>query len=116
MVFALVQTVEGVVWNGIVPAFAFIIAAGLVMECVGLYYHMRDLVANGGEGSASHYEQTTKFGKTYLVRNAGLITGLIFMIILGSLGAGGTADLIVWLVAAAIIVVTAMIGRALFYA
>jgi DMSO reductase iron-sulfur subunit len=116
LTFAVVQVSEGQQWSEVVPVFAFIVAAGLLMECVGLYYHARDLVSNGGEGSASYYEQTTKFGKTYVARNAGLISGLIFMVVLGSLGAGGTVDLIVLLVATAIITTTAVIGRALFYA
>jgi len=116
LVFALVQTVEGALWSDVVPVLAVVIATGLIMECVGLYCHARDLVRAGGEGSASHYEQTTKFGKTYIARTVGLVSGLIFMVVLGSLGAGGTADFVVWLVAAAIIVVTAVVGRALFYA
>ncbi len=116
LVFAAVQTVEGLVWNEVIPALAAVIAIGLVMECIGLYCHARDLVSAGGEGSASHYEQTTKFGKTYVARTIGLISGLIFMVVLGSLAAGGTADFVVWLVAAVIIVVTAVAGRALFYA
>jgi DMSO reductase iron-sulfur subunit len=116
IVFAAVQAVEGMAWSEIIPALAFVIAAGLTMECVGLYYHAHDLVSNGGEGSASHYEQTTKFGKTYWARNTGLTTGLIFMIVLGSLSTGGTADIVVGLVAAVIIVTTAVVGRSLFYA
>ncbi len=116
LVFALVQIMEGAVWSDVVPVLAVVIATGLIMECVGLYCHARDLVRAGGEGSASHHEQTTKFGKTYIARTIGLVSGLIFMVVLGSLGAGGTADFVVWLVAAAIIVVTAVVGRALFYA
>ena len=113
VVFGLVQTVEELTWNEIVPAFAFVIAFGLILECVGLFYHARDLVHKGGEGSASHYEQTTTFGKTYMARNVGLISGLIFMIVVGSFG---VADIVVWLLATIIIISTAVVGRALFYA
>lgn len=116
IIFATVQTFDGAAWNEAVPAFAFVIATGLIMECVGLYYHARDLVKNGGEGSVSYHEQTSRFGKTYLARNAGLMFSLFFIILLAWLEAGGSAGLVVWWIAAIMIVATAVVSRALFYA
>lgn len=116
VVFAAVQATEGIAWSEILPSMSIVMATGLVMECVGLYYHARDLVVNGGEGSASHYEQTTKFGKTYVARNMGLIMGLILVLALGTLGAAGVANSVVLLAAAVTITVTAIVGRGLFYA
>jgi DMSO reductase iron-sulfur subunit len=116
LVFAVVQTADGKSWSEIVPVMAVVIAAGLIMECLGLYYHARDLKQGSGEGMVSYHEQTTKFGKTYKARNMGLISGLVFMAILGFTASSSAAAMIAWMMAAVIIVLTALAGRALFYA
>jgi hypothetical protein len=95
---------------------ASIIATGLFMEIMGLYYHQRDLIKQGGEGAASHYEQLTKFGKTYAARNIGLFAGLAAAMYLSLEPANNAIAIAVWIIAAIVITTTAVIGRALFYA
>jgi hypothetical protein len=90
--------------------------AGLVMEAAGLYYHARDLQTGSGEGQASYYEQTTAFGNTWLARNAGLGVSMVLALVITLTSPAGIAGLLLWLSAAMVIILTAVIGRALFYA
>ncbi len=94
------------------------ITAGLALEGIGLAAHARDLKARGGEGAAAHYVQSTRFGCTYLLRNvvlgasaaaAGAWTWLTLA------GASGPWLVLGWLALAAVVVITALVGRALFY-
>jgi DMSO reductase anchor subunit len=110
------QLLQGQPWAGTVNAFAWIMLSGLLLEAVGLVYHGRDLRRGGGEGLASHYEQCTKFGKTWLLRNAGIGTAMLLLALIGLLNLKGDGGLFLWMAAAVVIVVTALIGRALFYA
>ncbi len=114
--YALVQTIAGAGWGEAASVLASIIAAGLLIEITGLYFHQRDMIRQGGEAAAAHYDQLTKFGKTYSARNAGLLTGLAFAVSLSLAQLDGAAGLSAWIVAAAVITGTALIGRALFYA
>jgi hypothetical protein len=110
------ETLQGQPWASAVNDFAWLILAGLLLEAVGLYYHACDLRREGGEGMASHYEQCTKFGNTYLLRNTGLGLSMFMLMLTGSLNLEGSAGLFMWVATAIMIVGTALIGRALFYA
>lgn len=116
LVYVMIQQASGFAWDDAIPSLATVMFAGLLFESIGLYYHARDMVKAGGEGEASQYEQTTKFGKVYLLRNAGLIVGFILVVLLGISGLNGVLGVSAWLVAAMVIIATAVIGRALFYA
>ena len=116
LAYALVQIIAGASWSDAVSVLASIISAGLLIEIIGLYFHQRDMIRRGGEGAAAHFEQLTRFGKTYTARNAGLFTGLAFTVSLSLAQLEDTAGLSVWIVAAVVITITALIGRALFYA
>ncbi len=95
---------------------AMIIAVGLIIESVGLYRHSVYLKNTTGEAAASHYQQTTEFGKTYWLRNTGLAVSIAIMVALSMLSLEGLTGLVVWLLAAVVIISTAIIGRGLFYA
>jgi hypothetical protein len=86
------------------------------VEAFGLIQHARDLQRNGGEGMASHYEQCTKFGMTYLFRNTGIAVSMALLALIGLMNPGGAAGLFLWVAAAVAITGTGLIGRALFYA
>ena len=84
---------------------------GLLLESVGLYFHRRDMAGADHEGAASHYVQTSTFGKCYVTRNillfvalATLVFWMLFPVSTLSLAAAFLAC-----------VTTAVIGRALFY-
>ena len=90
-------------------------AIGIALEGIGLSFHHKDLSAADHEGAASHYIQRSTFGKTYLLRNG--LMGLNFLAAIGlSLWASESlASLMLWTVLLGSIVITALIGRALFY-
>ncbi len=116
LVTALVQLTSGGVWNEFVPELAMLMLLGLMLEAYGLYVHADDLRNNGGEGLASHYEQTTKFGKTYLARNVGLLLSMSMIFLLATTNADGGFALLLWATVAIVVTITAIAGRALFYA
>ena len=93
-----------------------IMIVGLLMELVGLYYHGRDLRKQGSEGAAAFHEQVTKFGKTSIARNAGLFVSLSLVMLLVTSGSGSVAGLSMWLLTATLMTMSAVFGRALFYA
>ena len=116
LAYAVIQTRAGVGWNDSAPMLASIISIGLFLEIVGLYFHQKDLRKQGGEAAASHHQQLTQFGKIYSARNTGLLTALALTMALAIVQLEGAIGVTVWVVAACIIVTTAIIGRALFYA
>ncbi|MBT8126291.1 MAG: dimethyl sulfoxide reductase anchor subunit [Gammaproteobacteria bacterium] len=116
LAYAVIQTNAGSGWNQSTSMLATIISLGLFLEIIGLYFHQKDLLEQGGEAAASHHRQLTLFGKVYGARNAGLFAGLAFAMVLTIVQLEGAAGLTVWAAAAVVIVTTAIIGRALFYA
>ena len=61
-------------------------------------------------------KQCTKFGRTYLLRNAGIGVSMLMLLLAGLLNLQGSAGLLLWVATAIMITATALIGRALFYA
>ena len=114
-VYAAVLVAQHQPYANLLAVLAWPMAAGLVIEGVGLIAHARDLNRRGGEAAASHMEQRTTYGKTYILRNIALALGLGLVAALGTAQPGGSAGLWTWAIAAALIVATATIGRALFY-
>ncbi len=99
-----------------VRAVALILLAGLMLEAIGLAFHARTMKRQGGEGAASHFEQVTRYGFPYLLRNlllGGSIVSLVGVALFGlPLGGAGIA---ITLLLALSILASAIIGRALFY-
>ncbi|HEB81335.1 MAG TPA: aspartate carbamoyltransferase [Gammaproteobacteria bacterium] len=116
LVYAAVQIANGESWTQVAPFMASIIFVGLVMEAIGLYAHQNDLIRQGGEGAAAHFEQTTTFGYTYLMRNYGLASAIVLTLFMMGMSLGDVAALVLWAASAIVIVLTAITGRALFYA
>jgi len=89
--------------------------SGLLLEALGLFFHARDM-QNGGEGAASHFEQTTRYGWPYRLRNLLLGLNIALLLALPVFGPPSGAALI--LLAGALFVsmlTSAILGRALFY-
>ena len=116
MVYSVAPILQGQPWAGSVNGFAWIMLAGVSLEALGLVQHARHLRSNGGEGMASHYQQCTKFGMSYLFRNTGLAISMLLLVLIGLLNPDGNAGLMLWGITTAVITVTALTGRALFYA
>ncbi len=90
---------------------AYAALAGLALEATGLIFHARHLKSGTGEAHASHFEQTRRYGKIYILRN----------ILLGFNIAGFALIAILNMPSAVVIILicttlaAAIIGRALFY-
>ncbi|MBL1275265.1 MAG: dimethyl sulfoxide reductase anchor subunit [Ectothiorhodospiraceae bacterium] len=96
----------------ILPQMALVALLGLILEAVGLWAHARDLRKNGGEGAASHFIQTTKFGNSYWLRNGLLAVNAALVLVLML----STAPSIVFAsVVFVSLLASAIMGRALFY-
>jgi len=116
VVFAVVQVAQGLPWADPVQGLGIVMLAGIALEAVGLAFHARDLRRGGGEGAASHIEQTTTFGKTWLARNAGLAAAALLIGALTITRPDGGTGLALWAAAALLVTAAAVTGRALFYA
>ena len=89
-----------------------VITLGLGLEGIGLIAHSNDLKARGDEGAASHYEQTTRYGHPYRLRNGLLCLGFLLAL---DIAVVGSASPVVFGLLAFIAVASAILGRALFY-
>jgi DMSO reductase iron-sulfur subunit len=94
---------------------AIVALIGLVLETIGLIAHARDLKKNKGEGSVSHFEQTTRYGKSYLLRNVLLAVNIVALTAIIVMGLSETFGVLFGLLLISSLVVSAIIGRALFY-
>ncbi len=92
-----------------------LIATGLLIEMIGLFFHARDLEHQGGEAAASHYRQRTTYGKTYIARNIGLALTLAATLLLAVSGLDGIAGYTGWVLAGMLMTAVAVVGRSLFY-
>lgn len=93
---------------------AIVVLIGLVLEAIGLIAHARDL-NNTGEGAISHFEQTTRYGKSYLLRNSLLLINIIAVISIIVFGLTGSLGVLVGILLMASLLISTLIGRALFY-
>ena len=115
VIYAVVLAAQGQAFSGLLSVLVWPMALGLVIEAAGLVMHARDLEHRGGEAAASHLEQRTTFGNTYLLRNSGIAISIAALIALGLVPLDGIAGVSAWIVVAALLIATAAVGRALFY-
>jgi len=94
---------------------AIVALAGLVLEAAGLIAHARDMKKHNGEGAVSHFEQTTHYGKTYLLRNILLVINIAALTAIAMLGLNGTLGALMGAILTVSLLTSAIIGRALFY-
>lgn len=101
--------------QGLIMQMAIVASVGLFMEGEGLIFHARDLSMEDGEGAASHYEQTTTFGKSYILRNSLLGTNFAIAVAIALFGLTGLLGSIVGTMLVVSSLIMAILGRALFY-
>ena len=92
-----------------------VILVGLVLEAVGLLVHARDMKVSRSEGAVSHYEQTTTFGKSYLMRNILLLANIVAVGFVAAYGLSGVIGIALGVLLSLSILTSAIFGRALFY-
>ncbi|NOX75126.1 MAG: dimethyl sulfoxide reductase anchor subunit [Gammaproteobacteria bacterium] len=101
--------------GSLLPLLAAIIAVGLGLEMVGLVFHSRDLRANGGEGAAALFEQASKYGYSYRLRNGLLVLNLLVAVVASVMGLSGVGGILVGIALALSLLAAAIMSRALFY-
>lgn len=101
--------------DGLLRLLMLPLTAGLMLEGVGLWFHARYLRRTGGEAEASQVEQTTTYGKTYLLRN--IVIGSVVTIAAGLYISmpSGIGLLAASLLLGLAVMAMAIVGRALFY-
>ena len=102
---------QGLEGSALLTPLAGAVALGLVLEGIGLVFHVRYLDKIGGEGAAAHYLQRTDFGYAWMARNLGMIVAAVGALALSVVGGGMFA----WSALAVVVVASALVGRALFY-
>ncbi len=116
LVFSAVLLYEGESISGIMLPMAWLIVSGLALECTGLFFHAGYLKRCGNEAAASHWIQRTTFGNTYIARNISLLVSLLAALAGAVICSGeGIVGFIGWALLALLIMVTMLVGRALFY-
>ncbi len=101
--------------NTLIPSLAGIIFIGLAIEAIGHIVHARDMQAIENEGAASYYQQTTQYGKSYLLRNALLAISVVLAGIIIFTGLSDITGLIAGSILAVSMTVMAVFGRSLFF-
>ncbi|WP_240946094.1 DmsC/YnfH family molybdoenzyme membrane anchor subunit [Pseudomaricurvus alkylphenolicus] len=107
--------IAGVDYQAALVSCGALVCLGIALEGLGLLGHHRDMSSANHEGAASHYIQCTTFGKTYILRNVLLMVNLVLASALTLSAATGVVALAGWLMVALVLVMTCLIGRALFY-
>lgn len=102
-------------YNSALVIVGVVMLVGLAAESVGLVAHGKAMNGATHEGAASHFVQCTTFGNTYYCRNVLLGLNLLLMIGLLAFAGDGTLALIGWACAGLLLVVSSVVGRALFY-
>ena len=112
LLLALTAWLSGALTNELGMVLASVAATGFALESIGLLAHARDLQAQGDEGAASFYEQTTTYGYPYWLRNGLLAISLLLALGVGFMGqVSGLAFGMLTLTA----LTSGILGRALFY-
>ncbi|MDA0662187.1 MAG: dimethyl sulfoxide reductase anchor subunit [Proteobacteria bacterium] len=105
----------GVTDAALLATLAVFVTIGLIAEGIGLVAHARDMLRQGGEGTAAHYMLTTKHGYPYLLRNAAMAVNIVAVVAFGLAEPTGIAATLLWGATGLSILLTALVGRALFY-
>jgi len=115
LVFAAALLYKGESFAHLLEIMRWPLLLGLLLDASGLHFHARDNVRAGGEAAASHFQQLTKFGNTYILRNSLLATGGVLALSLSVTLIDGTLAYVLWLVTGLAVVGATLISRALFY-
>lgn len=110
---------EGSVFSDALQILGLVFVLGQMIEAIGLIGHNKTLNRSENEGGAAHYVQCTTFGKTYLLRNYllgfNLFMGCGLLVTFQMQDVSDSITIAVWLSLSLVNIVTAVIGRALFY-
>ena len=101
--------------GSLLKTLAILFVVGITMEIIGHIFHGRDMNKLGNEGAASWYEQSTKYGKSWITRNVLLGIGLVLSAYLAIATTTGSAGIALWISLAVVMISAVAISRSLFF-
>jgi len=99
----------------LIPTLAMLISAGLLIEGIGHYFHAKAMLTIKNEGAASHYRQTTQYGKSYLLRNGLLAFSFVAAGTIVFTGLSGILGIVSAIVLVVTMLVMSAFSRSLFF-
>lgn len=99
----------------LVKMLASVALAGLALEVIGHLFHGRDLQAGSGEAAAAYYQQTTIYGKPFILRNLLLGINLLLAAAIGFTGLDGLFGVIAGTLFTLSMLLMVVISRSLFF-
>lgn len=99
----------------LIPTLASIMSVGLIVEILGHIIHARDMKTINNEGTASHYRQTTQYGKSYLLRNVLLCLSLVLAVTISLTGLSGILGTVMAVLLALSLIIASAFSRSLFF-
>ncbi len=115
LVVAPVVAANGEPVDGLLKTLSIIFVVGLLVEIIGHIFHGRDMHKLGNEGAASWYEQTTRYGKSWITRNVLLGISLIVASYLAISTPSGSTGIALWVLLAIVMIAAVAISRSLFF-
>ena len=103
------------VTGGLLQILAGVAFMGLALEAIGHLFHGRDLQAGSGEAAAAYYQQTTIFGKPFILRNLLLCMNLLLAAAIGFTGLDGLFGVVVGTLFTFSMLLMVVISRSLFF-
>ncbi len=105
----------GADYSQALQCFGAVFLLGAIAEATGLSFHAKAMQTGEHEGAASHYIQTTTFGRTYWLRNGFLAAAIVLSSALLISSETNNYALGGWVLSGLLLLASSTIGRALFY-
>ncbi|VAW90683.1 Anaerobic dimethyl sulfoxide reductase chain B, iron-sulfur binding subunit [hydrothermal vent metagenome] len=108
-------TLDRTVFSTIAHNLLIITLVGMLLEGIGLLAHARAMKHAQHEGALSHFEQKTKYGKSYLFRNVLVVVSITIAYLSYQFNVTGNMLSVSIALLAITSITFTIIGRALFY-
>ncbi|MDH5570849.1 MAG: dimethyl sulfoxide reductase anchor subunit [Gammaproteobacteria bacterium] len=115
LVFVPVFIYQAMPVTALISSLALLMLSGLIIEAYGYVCHARYCQRYDQEAAASHFEQQTTFGKTYISRNILMAVNLFAVAMLYLLPVDTQLALVIGSLLSVSVLLTALVSRSLFY-
>ncbi len=115
VLLASLLTLDMTLASTVIQNLMVVIVFGVVLEGIGLLAHAYAMKHAEHEGVLSHFEQKTKYGKSYLLRNILIMASIVIIYLSYQFSLNGNMLVVSAILLALITITSTIIGRALFY-